>query len=277
MLEIAVGSALMYYFAKESFDLKEKPVGTVHYTETLDSRNDSFTRMHRESVKIKPAIEDQFRGIVRQAYDYSCGSAALTTLLNGYVGTQLTEQQTMNGLLKFGETEKIIERRSFSLLDMKRFVAAVGLESGGYKGEFSDLVKQGQPAIVPISYAGFKHFVVFKAYKDGRVYVADPALGNISFDEVRFQEIWENNTLFLINVAPEQRKNLLALQDSDLRHVEDATVNRYALVDIQYPQFYMEKIADKASTIRLDKNMNEESESYGKSNYNFLRLYYKSK
>ena len=277
MLEIAVGSALMYYFAKESFDLKEKPVGTVHYTETLDSRNDSFTRMHRESVKIKPAIEDQFRGIVRQAYDYSCGSAALTTLLNGYVGTQLTEQQTMNGLLKFGETEKIIERRSFSLLDMKRFVAAVGLESGGYKGELSDLVKQGQPAIVPISYAGFKHFVVFKAYKDGRVYVADPALGNISFDEVRFQEIWENNTLFLINVAPEQRKNLLALQDSDLRHVEDATVNRYALVDIQYPQFYMEKIADKASTIRLDKNMNEESESYGKSNYNFLRLYYKSK
>ncbi|WP_180008567.1 C39 family peptidase [Acinetobacter sp. YH16057] len=277
MLEIAVGSALMYYFAKESFDLKEKPVGTVHYTETLDSRNDSFTRMHRESVKIKPAIENQFRGIVRQAYDYSCGSAALTTLLNGYVGTQLTEQQTMNGLLKFGETEKIIERRSFSLLDMKRFVAAVGLESGGYKGEFSDLVKQGQPAIVPISYAGFKHFVVFKAYKDGRVYVADPALGNISFDEVRFQEIWENNTLFLINVAPEQRKNLLALQDSDLRHVEDATVNRYALVDIQYPQFYMEKIADKASTIRLDKNMNEESESYGKSNYNFLRLYYKSK
>ncbi|WP_180120404.1 C39 family peptidase [Acinetobacter sp. YH12086] len=277
MLEIAVGSALMYYFAKESFDLKEKPVGTVHYTETLDSRNDSFTRMHRESVKIKPAIEDQFRGIVRQAYDYSCGSAALTTLLNGYVGTQLTEQQTMNGLLKFGETEKIIERRSFSLLDMKRFVAAVGLDSGGYKGEFSDLVKQGQPAIVPISYAGFKHFVVFKAYKDGRVYVADPALGNISFDEVRFQEIWENDTLFLINVAPEQRKNLLALQDSDLRHVEDATVNRYALVDIQYPQFYMEKIADKASTIRLDKNMNEESESYGKSNYNFLRLYYKSK
>lgn len=277
MLEIAVGSALMYYFAKESFDLKEKPVGTVHYTETLDSRNDSFMRMHRESVKIKPAIEDQFRGIVRQAYDYSCGSAALTTLLNGYVGTQITEQQTMNGLLKFGETEKIIERRSFSLLDMKRFVAALGLDSGGYKGEFSDLVKQGQPAIVPISYAGFKHFVVFKAYKDGRVYVADPALGNISFDEVRFQQIWENNTLFLINVAPEQRKNLLALQDADLRHVEDATVNRYALVDIQYPQFYMEKIADKASTIRLDKNMNEESDSYGKSNYNFLRLYYKSK
>jgi len=277
MLEIALGSALMYYFAKESFDIKEKPAGAVYYTETLDSRNDSFTRMHRETVKIKPAIEDQFRGIVRQAYDYSCGSAALTTLLNGYVGAKLTEQQTMNGLLKFGETEKIVERRSFSLLDMKRFVGALGLDSGGYRGEFTDLVKQGQPAIVPISYAGFKHFVVFKGYKDGRVYVADPALGNISFDETRFKEIWENNTLFLINVAPAQRKDLLALNEADMRHVDDATVNRYAFVDIQYPQFYMEKIADKASTIRLDKNQNESSENYGQPTYNYLRLYYKNK
>ncbi|WP_278362852.1 C39 family peptidase [Acinetobacter schindleri] len=277
MLEIALGSALIYYAAKEAFDIKEQSAETVRYTETLDSRQDSFVRMHRESVKIKPALQDQFRGIVRQAYDYSCGSAALTTLLNGYVGTQLNEQQIMNGLLEYGERDKIIERRSFSLLDMKRFVNALGLDSGGYRGEFEDLVKQGQPAIVPISYAGFKHFVIYKGYKDGRVYIADPALGNISFDQERFKQIWENNTLFLINIAPEQRQNFLALKEADLRHVDDATINRYALVDFQYPQFYMEKIADKASTIRLDTNMNPESESFGKPTYNFLRLYYKSK
>ena len=277
MLEIALGSALIYYAATQAFDLKEQHPETVRYTETLDSRNNSFTRMHREPVQIKPALEDQFRGIVRQAYDYSCGSAALTTLLNGYVGTQLNEQQTMSGLLRYGEYDRIIERRSFSLLDMKRFVAALGMESGGYRGEFSDLVKQGQPAIVPISYAGFKHFVVYKAYKNGRVYVADPALGNISFDEERFKEVWENNTLFLINVAPQNRQTMLALQETDLRHVEDATVNRYAFVDIQYPQFAMEKIADKASTIRLERNVNKDSENYGQYEQRFLRLYYKNK
>ncbi|WP_180044422.1 MULTISPECIES: C39 family peptidase [unclassified Acinetobacter] len=277
MLEIALGSALIYYAATQAFDLKEQHPEAVHYTETLDSRNNSFTRMHREPVQIKPALEDQFRGIVRQAYDYSCGSAALTTLLNGYVGTQLNEQQTMSGLLRYGEYERIIERRSFSLLDMKRFVAALGLESGGYRGEFEDLVKQGQPAIVPISYAGFKHFVVYKAYKNGRVYVADPALGNISFDEERFKDVWENNTLFLINVAPQNRQTMLALQEKDLRHVEDATVNRYAFVDIQYPQFAMEKIADKASTIRLERNVNKDSENYGQYEHRFLRLYYKNK
>lgn len=277
MLEIALGSALIYYAAKESLDIKEQAAGAVHYTETLDSRNDSFVRMHREPITVKPAIEDQFRGIVRQAYDYSCGSAALTTLLNGYIGTQINEQQTMNGLLKYGERERIVERRSFSLLDMKRFVSAMGLESGGYRGEFEDLIKQGQPAIVPISYAGFKHFVVYKGYKNGRVYVADPALGNISFDETRFKQIWENNTLFLINVPEQYRKNFLTLQDRDMRHVEDATIDRYALVDMQYPQFYVDKIADKAATTRYSRNTNRESDSYGEMGYSYLRLYYKSK
>lgn len=277
MLEIALGSALIYYAAKDALDIKEQPKGTVHYTEVLDSRNDSFTRMHREAVQIEPAVLDQFRGIVRQAYDYSCGSAALTTLLNGYVGTQLNEEQIMNGLMKFGETEKIVERRSFSLLDMKRFVSALGLESGGYRGEFSDLVNQGQPAIVPISYAGFKHFVVYKGFKNGRVYVADPALGNISFDQERFKQVWENNTLFLINVPEQHRKNMLALQEADMRHVEDATINRYALVDQQFPRYYMDKIADKASTISLNRNRNSESDKYGEYQYNFLRLYYKNK
>lgn len=184
----------------------------MYYTETLDSRNPSFTRNHREAVTIKPAVEDQFRGIVRQAYDYSCGSAALTTLLNGYGGLKLTEQQTMSGLLQYGEYQRIIERRSFSLLDMKRFVTALGLNSGGYRGQISDLAALKQPAIVPITYAGFKHFVVYKAYKDGRVYVADPALGNISFDETRFREVWDNNTLFIVDVPGQYRKDLLALK-----------------------------------------------------------------
>ncbi|WP_445406696.1 putative pilus system C39 family peptidase FilB [Acinetobacter seifertii] len=277
MLEIVLGSALMYYFATEAFEIEKKPPGTVYYTETADSRNLSFHRNHIEPVQIKPAVEDQFRGIVRQAYDYSCGSAALTTLLNGYVGTSLTEQQTMSGLLQYGEYQRIIERRSFSLLDMKRFVTAIGLDSGGYRGEFSDLVKLGQPAIVPISYAGFKHFVVYKAYKDGRVYVADPALGNISFDENRFKQIWDNNTLFVISVPESQRKDLLALKESDMRHVEDATVNKYAFVDVQYPTFNFDRLANKASTMRRVLDNDNKSPTYGQPIETYMRLYYKRK
>lgn len=277
MIEITLGSAIMYFFASHALEIKEKPREAVYYSEIADSRHLSYTKNHREPVAIKPAIENQFRGIVRQAYDYSCGSAALTTVLNGHAGLNLTEQQTMEGLLRFGEYERIIERRSFSLLDMKRFVTALGYESGGYRGEFKDLIKQTQPAIVPIHYAGFKHFVVYKAYKDGRVYVADPALGNISFDEARFKEIWENNTLFLVNVPESQQKDLLALQETDLRHVDDATINRYALVDAQFSSDYMNKIADRASTMRKVLDFDPKSPTYNQPITTYMRLYYKRK
>lgn len=275
MIEITLGSAIMYFFASHALEIKEKPREAVYYSEIADSRHLSYTKNHREPVAIKPAIENQFRGIVRQAYDYSCGSAALTTVLNGHAGLNLTEQQTMEGLLRFGEYDRIIERRSFSLLDMKRFVTALGYESGGYRGEFKDL--QTQPAIVPIHYAGFKHFVVYKAYKDGRVYVADPALGNISFDEARFKEIWENNTLFLVNVPESQQTDLLALQETDLRHVDDATINRYALVDAQFSSDYMNKIADKASTMRKVLDLDPKSPTYNQPITTYMRLYYKRK
>ncbi|TXJ10608.1 MAG: peptidase [Acinetobacter sp.] len=278
MFLITLGSALIYHFATESLEIADQPAGTVYYTEVGDSRNNSFARNHREPVQITPAAVDQFRGIVRQAYDYSCGSAALTTMLNGYVGMQLSEKETMDGLLRYGEYNRIVERRSFSLLDMKRFVTALGYSSGGYRGELKDLIALKKPAIVPIAYAGFKHFVVYKGYHDGRIYVADPALGNISFNADRFAEVWDNNTLFIIDLADYQKPaDVLTLTENDMRHVDDATVNKFAFVNIQYPERRMEQLADRASTMRRVLDADPKSENYGKPIDTYMRMYYKRK
>lgn len=278
MFIVTLGSALIYHFATEALQIADKPAGTVYYTEVTDSRYSSYGKYHQNPVQVKPAIEQQFRNIVKQAYDYSCGSAALTTLLNGYIGEKLTEQQTMNGLLRYGEYDRIVERRSFSLLDMKRFVTALGYNSGGFKGEFSDLIKLDKPAIVPIVYAGFKHFVVFKAYRDGRVFVADPALGNLSFSAGHFQEIWDNNTLFIID-PPVGRElpGLLTLQESDMRIVEDSVIDRFAFVDVRYPTLMMEKNADRAATMRRVLDEDPNSDNYQKPIDTYMRLYYKRK
>lgn len=277
MFVITLGSALIYYFSTQAFELADKPAGSVYYTEVGDSRYNSFAKYHREPVQVKPAVEQQFRGIVKQAYDYSCGSAALTTLLNGYVGQKLSEQQTMNGLLKYGEYDRIVERRSFSLLDMKRFVTALGYNSGGFKAQFSDLVKLDKPAIVPIAYAGFKHFVVFKTYKDGRVFVADPALGNLSFIAEHFEEIWDNNTVFIVEPNNADHPNLLALEERDMRFIDDKTVNQFAFVDSQFPTFIMEKNADRASTMRRVLDSDDKSDTAGQPIDTYMRLYYKRK
>lgn len=172
-------------------------------------------------VNVEPLSVKKFKNVVRQAYDYSCGSAALTTLLDFYLGRNFQERQVMEGLLRFGETERIVERRGFSMLDMKRLVTALGHPSGGFKAEASDLETLDHPAIAPIEYAGFKHFVVIRTVYDGRVYVADPALGNISFTLARFLEVWDDNVLFIVFPNGHKPASGLELHEEDMRFVSD--------------------------------------------------------
>jgi len=171
-----------------------------------------------EPVQIYPYQYYKYQHVVHQAFDYSCGSAALTTVLQFHLGLPVTEQQAMEGMLAHGEREKIIERRGFSLLDMKRYVATLGSDSGGFRATMEDLVKLGQPAIVPIDYAGFKHFVVVKGIRDDRVFIADPSAGNIAFSVGEFAKLWDKGTLFVIYPSKTRPavQSSLALSDTDL-------------------------------------------------------------
>lgn len=284
MIVATLGSAMIYYITTQSADVNPKPPSALYYSETTFSPNPAGTgsgtvgAFHQPMVRVAPLAAQKFRGVVRQRYDYSCGSAALTTLLRGYLGVNVNEKQTMDGLLRFGERERIIKRRSFSLLDMKRFATALGLKSGGFKGSIDDLKKLDNPVIVPISYAGFKHFVVYKGYKDGRVFVADPALGNISFMESRFADVWDDNTLFMIT-PPENNpaKNWLTINDNDMRVVEDATVNLHAFERVVLPELREERLADRAQTLRKVIDSDPKSANYNKPISVPLRLYYRRK
>ena len=83
--------------------------------------------------------------------------------------------------------------------------------------------------------------------------------------------------MFLINVPQEQQKNLLALQEADLSHVDDATINRYAIVEVQNSPEFMNKIADRASTMRKVIDTGPNSPTYNQPINTFMRLYYKRK
>lgn len=187
-----------------------------------------------QTVAIKPYSELKFDSIVHQAYDYSCGSAALVTVINHYLGIKVTEQQAMEGMLAHGEKDRIVERRGFSLLDMKRYVATLGATGAGFRGEMSDLEKLTQPAIVPIDYAGFKHFVVFRGIRDGRVYVADPAMGHIVFSVAQFAKLWDRGTLFILTLPASAGQPVtdLALSDRELGVVDSDTVRQQAVLSI---------------------------------------------
>jgi predicted double-glycine peptidase len=43
----------------------------------------------------------------------------------------------MEGMMAHGEREKIVARRGFSLLDMKRYLATLGAEGNGFRADMN--------------------------------------------------------------------------------------------------------------------------------------------
>jgi predicted double-glycine peptidase len=207
-----------------------------------------------QAIAIEPFSELKYKNIVRQAYDYSCGSAALVTILNYHLGIKVGEQESMEGMMAFGEKDKIIERRGFSLLDMKRYLASIGVDSAGFKADIADLLTLDAPAIVPIDYAGFKHFVVLRGVRDGLVFLADPAMGNIIFPVSEFATLWDRNTLF-VAYPPKNRPPVLklALTDHELGVTDMDRIKDRALLGPLDTRPQMERVLNGFGGISIRK------------------------
>ena len=138
------------------------------------------------------------RYVTFQQYDYSCGAAVISTLLTYYFGDPATEQEVVLGIAQRADVEKVVKRRAFSLLDMKRFAQSRGYKAVGYEMDFDFLVELQQPVIVPVEIRGYKHFVVFKGLVGDRVVIADPAFGNYTMKFTRFLSIWTDGIGFIL-------------------------------------------------------------------------------
>lgn len=149
------------------------------------------------NVKTMSMKERQFRYTVRQQYDFSCGSAALATLLTHHYGSPVNEETVYNAMWDLGNQEKI-RKEGFSMLDMKRYLESRGYAADGYSTSLQKLAGVGIPAIVLIRDGGYNHFVVIKGLRDGKVAFGDPAQGARVVDQARFQRMMINRILFVI-------------------------------------------------------------------------------
>jgi len=154
------------------------------------------------NVPTKSIQEAKFAQVVRQQYDFSCGSAALATLLTYHYGKDTNEQDAFGAMYAAGDKEKIAAA-GFSLLDMKSYLESIGYKADGYQTTLETLQNAGVPAIALISYRGYRHFVVIKGIQDDEVLVGDPALGIKFMSRAEFESIWENGVLFIIKNKPE--------------------------------------------------------------------------
>lgn len=149
--------------------------------------------LHLTSLK-----EARFRNTIRQKYDFSCGSAAVATLLTYQYGYPMTEQRAFAQMYAHGNRAKI-NKEGFSLLDIKRFLAANGFDADGFEVPLDKLRQEHLPAIVLINERGYHHFVVIKGLRDGRVLIGDPALGTRSIPRRQFEAAWTTRLIFVIH------------------------------------------------------------------------------
>jgi len=142
--------------------------------------------------------EARFAATLRQQYDFSCGSAALATLLTHHYKFPVNEDTVFEAMFRNGDQAKI-RVEGFSLLDMKRYLEAHGFEADGFQEPLDKLVAANIPAIVLINESGYNHFVVVKGARDGRVLVGDPAGGTRALSAAAFHTAWTNQVLFVIS------------------------------------------------------------------------------
>lgn len=156
------------------------------------------------AVPVHSMAERRFLTVVHQNYDFSCGSAALATLLRFHYGNNASEQSVFMGMWQNGDRAQI-RRLGFSLLDMKRYLNAHGVRAEGYVVTVDDVARTRVPGIAMIDVRGYRHFVVVKGVEGGQVLVGDPSLGIRLIDVKSFASMW-NGILFALVDAVEDGK-----------------------------------------------------------------------
>lgn len=150
------------------------------------------------TLRLKSFQARRFATVIPQHFDFSCGSAALASLLTYSYGMPVGELSVFRSMIGHGN-KALIEKEGFSLLDMKEYLSRQGLPSGGFRAPLSKLTSVGVPAIVLINERGYRHFVIVTGVENGRVLLADPAVGLRSERIGAFKKQWSGIFFLILN------------------------------------------------------------------------------
>ena len=140
---------------------------------------------------VRSLLEIRREALVAQHWDNSCGAAALATVLRYYKGVPTDEEAVARGMLRQTDPLRVRVRGGFSLLDMQRYLARIGLQGEGYaRMTLADLGERA-PMIVPLTLNGFPHFVVVRRVGATGVNIGDPSFGNYEMDKSAFAATWK--------------------------------------------------------------------------------------
>jgi len=194
--------------------------------------------------------EKLFKGINQKINDYSCGTAAFSTLIKGIVeNSHITEQDVINniGIFKLD--------KGYSAADLIRASTKLG-----YKAELrtipqTELPKIKLPVVLLIGLnSEFPHYVVLKGVRNNEAYLADPIRGNIRvyYDVLTKEGInnkypeWfvmainpstnkpKDSNLYLSDVESERRTNHITVEQSNAITLATLSKENQFIIDYDF-------------------------------------------
>ena len=158
---------------------------------------DSERRFAR-TVKSWHSLKRQ--NIVMQETDYSCGAAALATLVKYYLGDNVDEDYFLEGLDEILKPEEIEERieNGLTMTDIRKVAVYRGYQAAVARMKLDKLFEAKVPLLIGIDVDGYKHFVIYRGFDGFYVYLADPIRGNIRVSATVFQGQWQKNLALAI-------------------------------------------------------------------------------
>lgn len=171
---------------------------------------------------IKSWIEFKNENLIRQNYDYSCGSASLSTILTYYYDLNISEKDILNSILKskgydISKKEKLEEKNlSLSFLDLANFSNKKRFKAIGLALGLNSLSKLKAPVILFVMIRKNEHFTIYKNMDKNYVYLADPNFGNIKVKISKFKEMfyqredlkYPGKILAIIPITNKQKENI---------------------------------------------------------------------
>lgn len=149
--------------------------------DTVDTTNDADLDLHKN-----------LEGIVRQSSPYTCGPAALATLLS-QLGDDTTEQDVLN-FAPASQTDGV------SLFALKQAAVQLGHAAVLKKWTPDQLAEYLKTSEDPVLIHDIKpnvggHFSVVRDVKDGTVYLSDTEAGNITYSFDDFSKVFTGYAL----------------------------------------------------------------------------------
>ncbi len=149
------------------------------------------------------------RNVVMQQRDYSCGAAALATLLRYYWGHDIGEETVLAVIESMLSEDQLRERESegLTMADVADAAIEMGYRATVGKLEYPKLTESKVPLIVVVDLGGTDHFVVVRGIAYDCVYLADPIRGNLRVSAATFRRAWQGNAVLVVAPPGETRSD----------------------------------------------------------------------